>query len=386
MLVRPDIAALASRLNNGLPWDVTPGRRSAVLLDRNLSTFARSGQATYLLSASELGLAAAGERRLEAGKLLVLREHQNVMNDDPLVIAVAGGWSLQGSPAPTATADQIAAPLSGYLAARNTMGTSATSRVRDNALTLADNTTYYRHVWLMSVAGDPDTIRLRMVDKAGSPLDAGPFDASSSWGRVGGASDSGSGVTTPSCDVLNAGDANANDVYVWGYNVYAGTHWLDTILTATGTHYGDVETYTKWDAWLSTGSFQIDVWPRWADTDRVSGEELWIISIDGDQHGIRFRHDGTGVLCERVESGVVTVASGYITTAALSAAENDTPLRVHMDVPGSLIAIDGIPGATGSAGSWPTTGTLRLGGIAGGAGEVDGAVDLPVRAAPLAPP
>jgi hypothetical protein len=106
--------------------------------------------------------------------------------------------------------------------------------------------------------------------------------------------------------------------------------------------------------------------PFYANTDLVSGDVHWLLSIGGGSNGIRLRHNGTDVRIEALEAGVVVAQSG-----ALTFSKNALLGVVAWNPVTAVVSVGGVAGSAGTPWSW-TPASVRIGGIHGGAGEFDG--------------
>lgn len=103
--------------------------------------------------------------------------------------------------------------------------------------------------------------------------------------------------------------------------------------------------------------------PIFANTDLVSGDQFWLLSIGGSNNGIRIYHNGTDVRVEALAGGLVVAQSQALTFA------RDALLGViAWDPVVGVVSVNGTNGPSGTPWSW-TSGNIRVGGIHGGAGE-----------------
>ncbi|UJR81500.1 hypothetical protein [Sandaracinus amylolyticus] len=120
--------------------------------------------------------------------------------------------------------------------------------------------------------------------------------------------------------------------------------------------------------------------PVSSSAEMASGEERWLLSIDGNQSGIRIRHTGTNIVLEALAAGVVVASltlGAWAAHALLGA--------LTWDPGAGTVGLGGVTSAPGSSWSW-TPGNVRVGGIYGGTGEVWarlGALTAPGGAATL---
>ena len=92
------------------------------------------------------------------------------------------------------------------------------------------------------------------------------------------------------------------------------------------------------------------------------GDVFWLLGI-GPNGGVRIRHDGTGVVLEVVEGGIVRAQS-----AALTFSANQLLGVVEWSPADGLISVGGVAGPTGTPWVWVVD-RVRVGGIPGGGGE-----------------
>lgn len=103
--------------------------------------------------------------------------------------------------------------------------------------------------------------------------------------------------------------------------------------------------------------------PLFANTDLVSGDEMWLLSLGGSSNGIRIRHNGTDVRVEAVESGTVRAQSNALTFS------RDALLGIVAWNPETgIVSVNGSNGPTGTPWSWAAA-NLRVGGIHSASGE-----------------
>lgn len=103
--------------------------------------------------------------------------------------------------------------------------------------------------------------------------------------------------------------------------------------------------------------------PLFANTDLVSGDEMWLLSLGGSSNGIRIRHNGTDVRVEAVEGGTVRAQSNALTFS------RDALLGIVAWNPETgIVSVNGSNGPTGTLWVWAAA-NLRVGGIHSASGE-----------------
>lgn len=130
-----------------------------------------------------------------------------------------------------------------------------------------------------------------------------------------------------------------------------------------------------WDTRLATSTWTVDIWPLFSSTDGATNDVRWICSFGAATDGVRLKKDATGWRVETIDASAAVAVSGYLTFSA------HARLRITVEPQTSRVTVNGVSGGIAAALVWPTTGTLRLGGIAGaavGSGEeVDARVARP---------
>ncbi len=163
--------------------------------------------------------------------------------------------------------------------------------------------------------------------------------------------------------------ALAEDIYIDFLQFESGVRFASSPISTSGatvTRSADTLTLTQASVpgalFSNLGRFS-QVSPTFATSDLVGGDEFWLLSIGGSSNGIRIRHDGVTVQIEVVQGGVVRAASQPQTWS------RDARLgAVRWDPQSGLLSVNGINGPSGVPWNW-TPGSIRVGGIFGGAGE-----------------
>jgi hypothetical protein len=141
---------------------------------------------------------------------------------------------------------------------------------------------------------------------------------------------------------------------------------------SAGTPRGaDVVTLSSFNAAILTRAARIyQVSPLFASTSLASGDIRWLVTFDDANNGVRFHHDGTGVLIETVQGGTVKASSGYLVFAAHALLG-----VIAWDPVTAIVSVNGVAGSAGTPWTWTAT-NIRLGGIYGGSGnEADCRID-----------
>lgn len=115
----------------------------------------------------------------------------------------------------------------------------------------------------------------------------------------------------------------------------------------------------------------------WASARLISGDVRVIASFGGISDVLRIRHTGTDVRVEAVVGGVVKASSAAVTWTATRSAM--TTLAIIVDAATAIITVNGVSGSAGTAWTWAAA-PLRLGGVWGGALELDAYLAIPEAA------
>jgi len=108
------------------------------------------------------------------------------------------------------------------------------------------------------------------------------------------------------------------------------------------------------------------VYPIYANTDLVDGDERWLFSFGDANNGMRIRRAAGLTKVEALTAGVVRAASAALTFAAQS------QLTVKSDGPNGVITVNGVAGPTGTPYVFPGNVPVRQGGIVAASNELDG--------------
>lgn len=142
----------------------------------------------------------------------------------------------------------------------------------------------------------------------------------------------------------------------------------------------DVYTFDASDlpAWFLSGAFTGKVAPYWSTDELASGDQRYVWSVGSNSDGLRFRHDGTGVLLEYLRATAVVAASAYLTISS-----HHTVLDYTIDHTAGSLTVAGADAGngttSGTSGSWSAA-TTRAMGVVDRALELDGRMNTPVQA------
>lgn len=342
-------------------------------------TFTRASESSYSDgSAAALDWVTANTRAINdrgdgnAGTIL-FRQTANLCTESEVIQAVTG-WATglaslndtsHTTPDGTADGDEVV-----YTASVN-------ANTNNNSMSGA--TTALAPICISAWAKSPSTgsTRIRIENNVGTITNSADIALTTTWARLTLSATNGASGTSERMRYINATDATARTVYAWGAQFEDNTIYPGPYMRTAGS------TFTRpADTWLYTPgnvSSQLLSSPSraivttwWTHTQIAVGAHRYVWSIDSVDDGVRFARDGTGLRVEVVESGVVRAASQYITISAHSAITIDVyPASGLVGVTGALTG-DGL-GAAGTAWTWATPATgLRVGGIYGGASELDG--------------
>lgn len=107
------------------------------------------------------------------------------------------------------------------------------------------------------------------------------------------------------------------------------------------------------------------VYPYWANTDAVNGDEYWLYSFSAGD-GLRFRKTAGNVKLEALRGGSIVADSGVIVNA------RQAKLDLVIDPVAGILSVGGVAGPTGSKWEWPSGTPLRQGGVMSLANEFYG--------------
>jgi hypothetical protein len=135
----------------------------------------------------------------------------------------------------------------------------------------------------------------------------------------------------------------------------------------------------QWDAAevplsLRAGRSSWSLQMPWASTRLISGDVRVIASFGGVSDVLRIRHTGTDVRVEAVVGGVVKASSAAVTWTANRTTM--TTLAIVIDAATATVTVNGVSGSAGTAWEWAAA-PLRLGGVWGGALELDAYLAIP---------
>jgi len=346
-------------------------------------TFARAAVTYPQTSATTVVEVASGARAFEdlgaaEGSLLSLERQWTQLVANPRDI-LGSGWTAGSGGGPSA--DAGAGPDGAALADRSVVLGTGTSFSRFQTLTVVNGSVYTGRIWHRAFGGT-SARQWTLFNGAAS----GQFDYAASvdatWRRrdlTHTSSSTSLSLTLHEGRPLAFGTITAaGDVLTDFANVGLGRYPLRTSAVSAGTVAPDTLVYAggSYDARIATGTWSVSVYPKWATTELVSGDERWIVSFGGANDGLRFRHDGTGLRVEAVDGGSVVAASQYIGTWA----RNDEH-RITINIAAGVITHNGTVGPTGSAITWSAASNLRIGGIqgaaAGSGNELDARIATP---------
>lgn len=337
-------------------------------------TFTRSTAAYYQTAADALALAAIDTRCVEdlgsaEGALVSLERSWTQLMGSPRQLS-GGGWSATGG-ASVLTLDAGAGPDGSTLADRlQVTGGGGTSYGPFQSESVVSNAPYTGSSWGRAFSGTTDwqSLIFRTTSIGTTARTAGLTET---WARHV-MTNSGAGTTMylVSSEGRILGSiptvSTTGDTLTDFHNMVAGAYALRPVDVA-GTLGADTLTFDSWDSRLQTAEWSTLVYPKWGTLDLESGDERWLLSFDGDQNGVRFRHDGTAPRVEVVDGGSVVMASDHIGTIAQNGEH-----RVTLDLPNARVTHNETGGAVGTAPDWGTPTNMRWGGVYGGGNELDG--------------
>ena len=361
------------------------------LLDSAASTFTRSTTTFRQTTAATLAAVSANVRAVEDlgdgwGELSSIERQWSQIIPNPR--AVTGvGWVGPGAGSSCALDATVPGPDGTSLAFRSQVGASGTysKALAPDVVPITSGQKYASSIWVRAksgsspyqgvfiasvVSGTSDYIaslpatwqrRKMQAPAAGDALASFYITSAGALANI-----------TPPAIVVTT----AMDILTDLMNARVGAYPLRSVDT-TSTQAPDDWQWANgaWDTRLATGSWSMYCVPRYASTDLASGDVRYLLTFGAVTDGVRLRHDGTGVLVECLDGGVVVTTSGYLTFAATDR------VAITVATQTSKITVNGVSGANAAALTWPTTGALRLGGIcaaAEGSGEeIDGRISLP---------
>lgn len=352
----------------------------------NGGTFTRSTASFYQTSASTVAEALADVRCIEnvgnvEGALISLERQWTQIIDTPRDITGAG-WSAKGVNAST-TVDAGNGPDGSAVADRSdvTGGLSGSFSAFNTTAGVTTAIPYTASLWIRAFSGTSESqitwFRSTSVGQVDYRASIGE-----TWGRRQ-LTDQGAGTSLSL--IIHEGRvisglgtiASSGDVLSDLHNVVQGAYAFRPVSLGAGSVVApDTLTFSAYDARLLTALWSTRIYPKWATTDLVSGDERWLYSWDGSNDGIRIRHDGTAPRVELLDGGVVVMNSAYIGTV-----EKNGEHRISFDLPNARIIHNDTGGPVGTTPAWGTPTNLRVGGIFGAlaaAGEeLDGRMTAP---------
>lgn len=369
-----------------------PAGAGAVLLDLSagstLGTFTRASVGTYQTSANTIHSVAADTRRWEDrgdgyGPLLLLEGAATNINTESEDIDSGSAW---GQEYLTGTDGYMAAPDGSIEGDRLVSSASGAGYNREFLYALIGaSSTYTFSVWYrdgtVNTGAHDYSIGISVRESVGSTLVYTTVDIppTGSWTRAS-VTKTGEG-TTEGYSMLYVNDngqsgpraAVGDDVVYYGAQLELGRFATSYIVSTSGS-----STTRAADSWtinnssvpvvMKTGRWQWAVCPLFADTDLVSGDIYVLMGVYTTANALRIRHDGTGVRVEAYEASTVRAYSGYLTFS------RHQRLTITIDCAAGTIGVTGATtgdgvGATGTAWTWPTSGTVRIGGNVGATAE-----------------
>jgi hypothetical protein len=222
--------------------------------------------------------------------------------------------------------------------------------------------------------------RLYLLEFDGLTVHVGSVIPTLSWARYDQTVPSGTG---PGVGFLRSGlygpnPVAAGNVIAWGSQLEVGTYPTSYVpVTTVASKSEDVLQYTpaQLPYLFRAGKWTQNVYPLWANTDLVSGDERWLYCYGSNQNGYRFRHNGASVKLEAVVAGVVVAASNAITIA------RNAQMPVVVNNAAGIITVNGSAGPAGSAIIMPAGLNMRVGGLIALNNELDARLTEPVLAA-----
>jgi hypothetical protein len=180
--------------------------------------------------------------------------------------------------------------------------------------------------------------------------------------------------------------ATTFDVVTDFHNMVLGRYPLRSSAVSAGVVAPDVLEYAdgQWDTRLATERWSCTIYPDWATSELAASESRWILSFGGANDGVRVRNDAGTLRVEALDGGSVVASS-----VAIGPLPRAAGWRIEVDPATGKITVNGSGGTAVGAFTWPTTGTIRVGGIQGAAAgsgiELDGRISTPRAAAASLP-
>jgi hypothetical protein len=357
---------------------IAPG---TVLLPFASGQFNRGTARTYQTSASTISTAAANvaayENRGDGYGALLSIEHPIYQQTDTSENLF--NWaSVLGV---TVTVDTTVAPDGATTADTTTWPATSGCNLYRNSTGLGNGPyVLTQSMWILKASSSALTnTRLYLLEFDGSTVHVGSVVPTLSWARYDQTVPSGTG---PGVGFLRNGlygpnPVAAGNVIAWGSQLEIGRYPTSYVPVATvASKSEDVLQYTpaQLPYAFRAGKWSQNVYPLWANTDLVSGDERWLYCYGSNQNGLRFRHNGTNVKLEAVVSGSVAAASGAITIA------RNAQMPIVVDSAAGIITVSGTAGPTGSAFVMPGNANVRVGGLIAANSELDGRLSEPIAA------
>lgn len=379
--LQPSLArSLVSALGGArLPWDAEGGGGPpAALLALGAATFARASRAS-IVDAASFEAVASGVLRQRATGALILEGARSLAS--PVTsgmqrnLATAAGWAH-------GTCTYTAGVADGPDGSSGTADRFQVAGDQFGAYTSTASPAGWSHlvVWMRALTtGSGQTL----VGYVGPTWTGTRVALGSTWQRVvavNTGSDSGGLWSVADARVFGGGTNAAIDAVL--DQVTAGRESYATSDLLDGARLADVLTWPAEEVplQLREGRSLFRVHPCWGSANQgglLSGQARTLISFGGSSDRLVIEKDGGGVKVRVYEGGVSVCESAALTISG-DQTSTASPIEIVADAAAGTLRVNGAT-TTGTAWAWPGGVVARLGGVYGGADELDGAIYLPER-------
>lgn len=344
-----------------------------VLLDPTLAEFKRLSTASYLTSASTLAYVTNDVLRLEdrgdglgALPLFEGRRTQWVGQTQAL-----GGapWSVLASA--TVTSNTNVAPDGTTTGCQINYAASTSSAVR---CALSDpsppqNTVVAMSWWYHAGTGT-NASPVYFIDKNAAFKGGVVSVGTTTWQRGDFTANTGTTAAVLTLNFQNNPGGTAHQFVAWGVQLETGNFPSSYIANAAGGHVDRAEDVCQFlssqvPVQVRQGRWSQPLYPIWANTDALDGEEYWSHSFT-TQDGLRLRRTAGVTKLEAVVGGVVVASSNALTFA------RQATLACTVDPVAGVLTVNASAGPTGTPWAWPPNTPMRQGGIIAGGNELFG--------------
>ena len=296
-------------------------------------------------------------------------EHQvknETSRSDSMATLGTTGWTG------TNNSTDVTDPLGTNTAAKFVTTTTATHNVSQSytVATIANSTPVVFSFFGRTDAGTW-TGRISWRDSSNTTTDVATPTLTTTWQRFWVAVNTGVGATASGWFIRGAASgATVANIYLIGAQLERGTYPTTRKLTAAvgDTRWADVCVLRSDEvpALFRNTLFTCTVRLEWATADLADGSKRVICSTDSN-NWVGFEKDSGSLYLRCYTGGTLRFGTGAITVA------RDTDYPIICNLAAGLMTFNGVAGSAGTGTSLPGGVALRIGGMAGGSDELDGA-------------